>query len=135
MKFIKLIFFTLLVFLTFQYCSLPEGPYACTGEFVMHSLTVIGPNETPADSVQITVSNKENEKAYPCDEYLCRERQTGAYIIMHDGLREKIDDRRETIIVEGTKGNLQFKEEFDFRGGECHVKKIAGPDTVSLSSN
>jgi hypothetical protein len=101
----------------------------------MFSLTVVGPNESPADSVQITVISKESEKVYPCDEYLCNERQPGTYIVMHDGLREKIDEQRETIIVEGEKENLQFKEEFDFRGGECHVEKIAGPDTVSLSQN
>ena len=103
------------------------------GEFVMYSLTVAGPNETPADSVQIAVINKESEKVYPCDEYLCSERQPGIYIVMHDGLREKIDEQGETITVEGTKGNLQFEEEFDFQGGVCHVEKIAGPDTFSLS--
>lgn len=134
MKTIKLIIFTSVVFLLFQSCSSSEGPYACTGEFVMYSLTVMGPNETPADSVQITVTNKESDKVYPCDEYLCNERKPGHYVIMHDGLRGKIDEERETIIVEGTKENLQFKEEFYFRGGICHVEKVAGPDTVSLSS-
>lgn len=43
------------------------------------------------------------------------ERQPGTYIVMHDGLREKIDEQRETISVEGTKGDLQFEEIFDFQ--------------------
>lgn len=135
MKLLKFLFLASLAAILLQYCSPaeePEGPTLCTDQFVMISLTVTEPDGSPADSVQLSVYNEEDDKEYSCGEYLCSERETGTYIIMHDGLREQLSDE-ETVIVEGTKRNLQFREEFVFRPGECHVEKVAGPDTVSLS--
>ncbi len=100
----------------------------------MNSVTVLDPSGNPADSVEVKVINKEHEQTYPCDEYLCKENSTGTYVIMHDGLREKVSKNGDRIIVEGEKDELQFIEEFVFGKGECHVHKVAGPDTVSLSS-
>lgn len=133
----KYIKFTLFIFFLFliQNCSQPEEPGACTDEFVMHSVTVMNPDNNPADSVDITVTNNESGEIYPCGEYLCEEVQEGTYTIMHDGFLENLDEDGEIVTVEGMKDNLQFREEFEFRGGVCHVEKLAGPDTVSLSSN
>lgn len=135
MKFIKLATIIALVLLIFQNCSQPEGPTYCTAEFVMHSVTVLDQDGTPADSVQITVINEGDDSVYPCDEYLCKESQPGTYTIMHDGFLEDLSSNGETVVVEGVKDSLQFSEEFIFQGDECHVVKLAGPDTVSFSSN
>ena len=117
-----------------QGCSQPESPGACTDEFVTHSVTVLNQAGELADSVNIQVTNKSGN-LFECDEYLCQETFIGTYIIMHDGLRERISDSKETFTVVGMKDELQFNEDFVFRSGECHVEKVAGPDTVSLMSN
>lgn len=119
----------------FQYCSPFEGPFVCTDEFVMYSVTVLDPTGEPADSVQIEVSNKETGNIYDvCEGNLCNEIHTGTYTIMHDGFFGDISKSGEKILVEGTKEDLQFKEEYAFRSGDCHIEKLAGPDTVSLAS-
>lgn len=132
MYFMRILFFLGCLLIIFQSCT--EHPVACTDEFVTSAVTVLDPAGEPADSVQIEITNKESGDIYPCDEYLCRKQQTGSYIIMHDGLREEISMISETIIVEGIKEELQFRETFRFRAGKCHIEKIAGPDTVSLSA-
>lgn len=121
----------------FQSCSSPQDfGGACTAEFVTISLTVLSPQGQPADSVDITVTNKENGDTYNiCGEYSCRGGTDGTYTIMHDGFHEELSATREAVIVEGTKDQLGFEQEFAFRGGRCHVEKLAGPDTVSLSRN
>lgn len=137
MKLLKLLFITFFASLILQYCTppeQPEDPTVCTEQFVMISLTVTESDGSPADSVQISVSSEVNDKEYSCDDYLCSEKETGTYVIMHDGLLEKLSDE-ETVTVEGTKKGQQFREEFVFQQGECHVKKVAGPDTVTLSSD
>lgn len=134
MKLNKIISSLLLFPLFLHGCSQPESPGACTDEFVTHSVTVHNQNGEPADSVNIQVTN-EIGTSFDCDEYLCQETLVGTYIVMHDGLKERISDSKETFIVVGMKDELQFNEDFVFRSGECHVEKIAGPDTVSLTSN
>lgn len=137
MKFIKLIPFIFIGFLIIQGCSQPQNsqPKVCTDEFVIHSVTVMNPDNTPADSVQITVTNKESGNTYPCGEYLCQKFHDDSYIIMHDGFLEDLSSTGEIIVVKGKKDSMQFSEEFTFQGGDCHVEKLAGPDTVSLTSN
>lgn len=138
MKLLNLTFLILSSFLLLQCNSSTEGIEACTQEFITYSITVLGTDGEPADSVQIQVSNKENGEIYTiCSEEqnFCREGTNGQYTIMHDGFLGKISSDRENLIVEGSKENTQFRAEYTFRSGECHVRKLAGPDTVSLSSN
>lgn len=113
-----------------QSCS--EEPYACTDEFVTYTVTVLAPDGEPADSVRIEV-REEDEEIYPCDEFLCDELQTGSYIIMHDGFFDELTKTGEVILVEGTKGDFHFEEEYVFGRDKCHVQKLAGPDTVSFT--
>lgn len=136
MKILKFICLILLGSLLFQNCSDSEFITVCTQEFVIHTITVLAPTEEPADSVDIKVINKESGEVYPCgEEDLCREIPTGTYIVMHDGFFGDISESGEKILVEGTKDGMQFKEGYIFKSGKCHIEKIAGPDTVSLSSN
>ncbi len=123
--------------LLLQYCSSPQDPSgACTAEFVTFSVTVVHPDGSPADSVDLEVRNREDGNLYNiCAEYSCRDGSNGNYTIMHDGFLEELSPTGETVLVEGTKGNLQFSEEYTFQSGRCHVEKVAGPDTVSLSNN
>src|SRR5699024_4942977 len=90
----------------------------------------------PADSVQIQVTNEETGQIYNnCSEEqnVCAGGNNGRYTIMHDGFHGKISTEGEDILVSGEKGQLQFQAKYTFRSGECHLQKLAGPDTVSLS--
>lgn len=132
MKFTRLILFLGFITILFQACDEDEG-YVCTDEFVTYSVTVLNPNGEPTDSVQVSTTDPETGEKFPvCEVGPCK-RETGTYVIMHDGLREQISETLETVLVKGSKGNMQFEEGFAFRAGKCHVEKISGPDTVSLS--
>lgn len=135
MRDIVWITFLILILLLFQYCSNSEAPYACTDEFVIHTITVLGPNGESADSVEIEVANKQTGKEYDvCENDNCFGFNTGGtYAIMHDGFFGELSKIKEILLVKGTKESLHFSEEYAFRSGPCHVEKLAGPDTVSLS--
>lgn len=136
MKDILWITFLILILLLFQYCTNTEASYVCTQEFVVHTTTVLEPSGEPADSVEIEVTNKQTENEYDvCENNNCYGIDTGTYTIMHDGFFEELSETKEIVLVEGTKENLHFSEEYTFRSGPCHVQKLAGPDTVSLSED
>ncbi|MDZ7690778.1 MAG: hypothetical protein U5K69_06530 [Balneolaceae bacterium] len=118
-------------------CSEVEQPVVCTEEFRIYDVTVLSPDGTPASDFQIEVRDPDNGDLYEICEGVndCNWTQPGTYVIMHDGFLGKISEEKETIAVTGTKENMIFEQEFEFRSGECHVEKIAGPDTVSLVSN
>ncbi|HEX6981699.1 MAG TPA: hypothetical protein VF181_02965 [Balneolaceae bacterium] len=118
-------------------CSNPEISEVCTGIFITHTLTVLTPEGEPADSVQITVSNKETGNEYDvCNPTICDEPpRSNPYVIFHDGFSEKVDSDGEEIIVRGTKGDKGFTEQFTFRDDGCHIRKVAGPDSVYLQVN
>ena len=118
-------------------CSTPpESPIVCTTEFVTFSITVVDTTGEPADSVQITVKNTKSGEPYDvCQGTICDSYGAGRYTIMHDGFHGKISEKREPVTVKGTKGEQQFTADFAFRSGDCHVRKLAGPDTVSLAPN
>lgn len=134
MRDIVWITFLILTLLLFQYCSNSEAPYACTQEFRIYSVTVLEPSGEPADSVEIEVTNKQTGNEYEiCKDYSCHGINTGTYTIMHDGFFEELSETKEIVLVKGAKEDLHFSEEYAFRSGPCHVEKLAGPDTVTLS--
>lgn len=136
-KITKIILLALAAPLLFS-CSNPGDPgRVCTAEFVTHTLTVLTPDAEPADSVQITVSNKATGNTYDvCEPSICDETpDDGTYVIFHDGFLGKVDSDGEEIVVRGTKGDKGFTEEFIFKDDGCHIRKIAGPDSVYLQMN
>ncbi|MCW9708934.1 hypothetical protein [Fodinibius salsisoli] len=111
-------------------------PVNCTGVFVTSSIVVLNPAGTPLDSVKITVQNKNSNRYYDlCENETCYTNQQGAAAIMNDAFRDHLKEEGGEIIVTGSKDNLSFEEEFEFKPGVCHIQKVAGPDTVTLSSN
>lgn len=134
MRFIRLLLLLGIVSLTIQFCDNPEAPGTCTDEHVMYDLTVLNLDGEPADSVDITVQSQESGKVFPvCEQGYCDHTKPGNYIIMHDSFMEELSNDGEVVLVEGTKAEREFEQEFIFQGSDgCHVAKIAGPDTVSL---
>ncbi|HLR25293.1 MAG TPA: hypothetical protein VK112_05460 [Fodinibius sp.] len=119
-----------------QCSTSPQKTEVCTQEFITYPIAVLGADGEPADSVQIQVTNEETGQIYNiCSEEqnVCAGGNNGRYTIMHDGFHGKISTEGEDILVSGEKGQLQFQAKYTFRSGECHLQKLAGPDTVSLS--
>lgn len=132
----NILFFILAV--VFTSCSNPQDPgRVCTAVFITHTITVLTPDDEPADSVQITVLNKETGNEYDvCNSTICDEPpRSNPYIIFHDGFLEKVDSDGEEVIVRGAKGDKSFTEQFTFRDDGCHIRKVAGPDSVYLQVN
>lgn len=138
MRIVKSLLLTSIAVILLSSCT-DQISRACIIKPVKIDVTVLEPNGTKADSVNIVVTRKLNgEKFNLCSEdesYCDNGHRIGDYIIMHDGLFDEISPIKEPAIVVGTKGDLSFSEDFVFNRGECHVGKIAGPDTVSLSAN
>lgn len=136
MKPLRTLFILLLCAFFLQYCDSLKGPDACTEEFVIHEITVLDTTGQPADSVDITVSNLDADEPYEiCNDSYCDEDSlSNPYTIMHDGLMDEISRDKEEVLVTGSREELSFEEEYEFRNNSCHVEKLAGPDTVSLDS-
>jgi len=116
-------------------CSTPER-VACTDVFVLIHLTVIDDEGHAADSVNILVYRKRDNKIYDLRDmnepggFLS---QRGIYTVFHDGFLEQVKGKNERIVVRGEKRNARFSTEFQVGGDECHIYKISGPDTISLN--
>lgn len=128
---------SLMLILAFMFASCTSdntGERICTEEFVVHTITVLQPDGQPADSVSINVRNKESGDLYDvCQNDLCNANgQQGQYVIFHDSFQGEISKEQENIVVSGTKDSLSFTEDYSFYDDGCHVRKIAGPDTVNL---
>src|SRR5699024_10723081 len=131
MKLFRLSCLIILVPLTLQYCDSTQNPVPCTAEFKGYSVVVLNPNGEPADSVEVQVTNEETAHTYKvCSEEqnVCSGGFNGRYTIMHDGFFGKISTEGVDLLVNGKKGQLQFRAEYTFRSGECHIQKLAGPD-------
>lgn len=117
-------------------CSTDSDSRVCTGEFVVHYLTVLTPGDEPADAVQIEVSNKETGEIYNVceDDSICGPgEEDGRYVIFHDGFLGEVNSDGEEVIVEGFQADSSFTEEFVFGDDGCHIQKYEGPDQVYLS--
>ena len=116
-------------------CDVISPPTACTHEFVTHSLQVSSPDGQPADSVDITVRNVDSDKVYDvCEDlsFSCDYAgNMGEYVVFHDGLEVSTDG--DNVVVTGQKDSLNFEAQYIFRRGECHVRKVEGPEEVRLS--
>lgn len=138
MRTLQTFLFVIPLFLLFQSCS-DTYPAVCTDELRIYTVAVMDMQGEPADSVRVEVSSRETgEELDICgEEDICSVHghgHNGIYVIMHDGFFGEISEVEERLLVVGTREELQFSEEFVFRSGECHVEKLAGPDTVSLES-
>lgn len=56
--------------------------------------------------------------------------ESGSYVIIHDHFAGKINGVID-IMVEGSSGELSFREEFTIEDDGCHVSKRSGPDAIT----
>lgn len=104
----------------------------CTASFAMVPLTVLTQGGAPVSGLVITATTLRTGQSYGIPQ------QNGiggpgAYIVFDDGLHDRIRSSGDVVRVTGSDGVPRFTADFeiDIPGG-CHVRKVAGPDTVRV---
>ncbi len=116
-----------------------EAP--CSLEFRSYNITVLTHSGELADSVDISITVGESDESIdPCTELRgenCnQEGEEGFYVIFHDGFKDKIaKGENVTVTVTGVSGDARFSEQYVFTNDGCHIRKVAGPDTVTLEAS
>lgn len=123
-----------------QSCSQSTSPRVCTAEFVVHRVTVLGTGGEPADSVDVDITDRDTGDAFdPCESeaFDCTaDGFEGNYILIHDGYFEESEEGREfRLHVTGQKNQASFEADYTFRNDGCHIRKVAGPDSVQLEAS
>ncbi len=122
----------------FTHCDQAEVPVLDKPNPIV-PVTILMPDNEPADSVQIRVFKKNNlEEIDLCKPPtgLCLNGKPGCcgiYFIFHDGLTDRMNNRID-LVVEGKLDSLFFRQDFVVGREDDRVFKIAGPDTVHLQS-
>jgi hypothetical protein len=115
----------------------PTEACRCTLDIQFLLVQVVDQHERPITGLEISIINKHTGQAYDTARMQSMQKAIpdGWYVVFSDHLMKQIDPSGEAIIVIGEKDGLSFKEEFVFDTDECgcHVRKIAGPDTIVLS--
>ena len=113
----------------------------CTEEFVMYFLKVVDKEGTSVFLDSITVTNRDTGEMYPdCNAngsnvpclQLTPTEEAPSYEIMNDGFGETLKRSGTRILVEGTRGDSSFEEEYVFKSGECHVEIESGSLEITL---
>lgn len=123
-----------------QSCSQSISPRVCTAQFVVHQVTVLDTGGEPADSVEIDITDRDTGETFnPCesDAFDCAaEGFEGNYTLIHDGYFEESEEGREfRLYVMGRKNQTSFEADYTFRNDGCHIRKVAGPDSVQLEAS
>lgn len=130
MKIFKLLL--LILIFTLLSCDKIYDDCICSTEFRMYSLTILDTNNSPIDSVNITVRNKLSNQIYDLSDYNYDFLPMGEYIIFHDGFKNDLTMVTQIIVVVSEIDSITKQTEFGFNTDECkcHVQKIFGPDSI-----
>jgi len=107
-------------------------PSVCTAVFTYISLAVVNPNGTPATDAVIydTIPRTGVNFAMAQDSALVG---TGTYDIFDDNRLSAIRHTGDSVLVTGVHAPKRFSAMFYIDAPDgCHVRKVAGPDTVTL---
>lgn len=109
-----------------------DQPTVCTESFAMVPLTVLTQGGVPVSGLAISATTLRTGQSYDVPQ------QNGiggpgAYIVFDDGLHARIRASGDSVRVTGSDAAPRFTADFmfDIPGG-CHVRKVAGPDTVRV---
>ncbi len=103
----------------------------CTAQFVAVTVVVSSPTGEPVTGANLVVTvTRTGQQLTPQGLILYT---TGTYPLIDDGSRQAIRQSGEELRARISKGGTSVEAVFrvDVPGG-CHVRKIAGPDTVVL---
>ena len=103
----------------------------CTALFATIPLTVQTPDGAPASGLFISATVLRTGESFAVPQFGFG--GPGTYVVFDDNFRDRIRPSGDSVRVTGS-GAGQFTAEFRFDvPGGCHVRKVAGPDTVTAS--
>ena len=108
----------------------PSIDSSCTGLFVKYDLTVLDDSKAPVEGADVPVTLVRNGQLLTSDQGTLA---PGNYPILDDDSKDLLipegDDVRATV----TKGDLTAVANYHFVvAGDCHIRRLSGPDTVTL---
>lgn len=97
----------------------------------MHTVLILDENNQPAENLQTTVTNEKGVVL----EILSSFPEPGVYVVMDDSHTEKFSTTPEKIFFSATGRGISVNAEYLFNTDECecHVNKVAGPDTLIIN--
>ena len=112
-------------------CGDQPAPGVCTALFAEIPLTVVDSSGLPVAGLAISDSVPRTGRSFAVPQF--PPVGAGAYVVFDDNFRDQIRVSGDSVIVRGS-GTRHFTQgfRFDVPSG-CHVRKVAGPDTVIAS--
>ena len=107
---------------------------ACGTAFLSAVLVVVDVQGAPVIGVTLDVTRVNTSESL---EFIQTELPDGSYIIMTDEFVGSLEMAGEVIRVEGQKDNASFSQDFVFGTDacRCHITRVSGPDSVTITSN
>jgi hypothetical protein len=112
-------------------CGDRAAPGVCTALFATIPLTVQTQGGTPISGLAISTTVLRTAQSFAVAQF--GGSGPGTYVVFDDNFRNRIRASGDSVRISGS-GALHFTADFlfDVPGG-CHVRKVAGPDTVTAS--
>lgn len=112
-------------------CRDQTEPRVCTALFAMIPLTVQDSGHMPVADLAISVLILRTSQSFAVSQIGVG--GPGTYVVFDDNFRDLILASGDSVRVTGS-GALHFTQDFRFDvPGGCHVRKVAGPDTVTAT--
>ncbi len=116
-------------------CDVGGAPCACTLEFRFFTVYVRDGADQPVTDVALTRTNLRTGRVL-AESGSFALLEPGTYIVADDSHVDEFSTDGDVVRVVGTKGNATFSTDFVFASPgpcRCHVTKISGPDTVTMT--
>jgi hypothetical protein len=112
-------------------CGDQAASPVCTALFALIPLTVQAQNGAPVSGLTISATVLRTGQSFVVPQIGAG--APGTYVVFDDNFRDRIRASGDSVRVSGS-GTLHFTQDFRFDvPGGCHVRKVAGPDTVVAS--
>jgi hypothetical protein len=111
-------------------------PFYCTPGAATWQVTVLDAQGAPVPDLRWTAVIERTHDTIPATLLAAQSDPThGAYAILTDAVRDRIDPTGEVVRVEGAAGTEWFSAAFTFAvpQADCYANRVSGPDTVTLA--
>ncbi len=108
------------------------GDLVCTEEFVSYVVTVLDTNDRPVDSLDISIDVIDHQEFFEFAPLLNKRVGPGRYLLLDDSVRELLEFRLTNIEFRAFSPRISFWRRYTFIADECHISKLAGPDTIRI---
>ena len=123
----KLILFAYLFLFS---CSNSDDNVICTEQIVMVNVSVVDQNGKSLDSFT-SKSLDENQNEFDLD---INNQISGNYIVMSDRFHNDLGSNDKIYFQLFDEGLLIHEEIYYISGGECHISKKFGPDSIVIQN-